>query len=66
MVAAEKAEAERQEALKPDKKKIAAFAKKIRTLKPPTCSTDNGSLAIILAMERITATVEFLEDFATN
>jgi DNA repair exonuclease SbcCD ATPase subunit len=61
-----KRDAERAEALKPDKEKIAAFAKKIRALKPPTCQTEEGSKIIVLAMAKILETAEYLEDFATE
>ena len=59
-------EAERAEALKPDREKIAAFAKKIRALKPPTCQTEEGTKVIVLAMAKILETAEYLEDFGTE
>lgn len=61
-----KLEAERAEALKPDREKIAAFAKKIRALKPPTCQTSEGTKVIVLAMAKIGETAEYLEDFGTE
>lgn len=61
-----KLEAERAEALKPDREKIAAFAKKIRALKPPTCQTSEGAGVIVLAMSKLGSTAEYLEDFAVK
>lgn len=59
-----KIEADRIEALKPDREKLLAFAKRIRATKAPTCQTQEATALVVIVMKRVLEAAEYLEDSA--